>query len=59
MDSAGVAVLVVGDVLNSLPHSPWIIISEMVFDFFLISLLGIFDASLQVGSSGTVKGLVT
>ena len=59
MDSAGVAVLVVGDVLNSLPHSPWIIISEMVFDFFLISLLGIFDASLQVGSSGAVKGLVT
>lgn len=59
MDSAGVAVLVVGDVLNSLPHSPWIIISEMVFDFFLISLLGIFDASLQVGSSSTVKGLVT
>ena len=59
MDSAGVAVLVVGDVLNSLPHSPWIIISEMVLDFFLISLLGIFDASLQVGSSSTVKGLVT
>ena len=58
MDSAGVAVLVVSNVLNSLSQSPWVIVSEMFLDFPLVSLLGVFDASLQVGSSSTTQGLV-
>ena len=58
MDSAWVAVLVMSDALNSLPHPPWVIVREMVLDFSL-SLLGVFDASLQIGSGSAIQGLVT
>ena len=38
MDSAGLAVLVVSDALNSLSYFPWVIVCEMVLDFPLVSM---------------------
>ena len=40
--------------MDSLPHLPWIIVSEMSFYFPLVRLLGCFDASPQVCSGSAV-----